>query len=49
MLYHPLVGTIHGIETIKGVIKVKKQITPKILTLIQTKSLPKGKGFFLSW
>lgn len=24
MLYHPLVGTIHGIETIKGVIKAKK-------------------------
>ncbi|WP_290913144.1 nitrous oxide-stimulated promoter family protein [Eubacterium sp.] len=25
MLYHPLVGTIHGIETIKGVIKAKKK------------------------
>ena len=28
--------------------KKEKQITPKILTLIQTQSLPKGKGFFLS-
>ena len=25
MFYHPLVGTIHGIETIKGVIKAKKK------------------------
>lgn len=25
MFYHPLVGTIHGIETIKGVIKAKRK------------------------
>jgi hypothetical protein len=25
MLYHPLVGTIHGIETLKGIIKAKKK------------------------
>jgi len=24
MLYHPLVGSIHAFETIKGVIKAKK-------------------------